>query len=308
MRDESKIVLATTKKEAEYDDVCKETWKLKEIIAPVLKYSIKEYEDCSISDVIRFINAESISDKVPVDDLPAFIEGSETEMSSITERRIYYDIHFLAKNPKLSTKKMLIKLHIDFEVQKTYKPSNPSYPMTKRAVYYAARELSSQLKVITPETDYSKLEKVYSIWICNEDVPVSLRNSITRYYLERQDVKGICDELTEFHDLMEVIMVRRGMDSEKNTLFEYLQAVFSRDMDIINKYIDVQSNSEVKEALKTMCGLGESLVNEGREQGIQQGIQALVETLKEVGQTDEVIINKLMEKFDLSKEEAITYI
>lgn len=217
-------------------------------------------------------------------------------------------MHFVAKNPKLSSKNMLIKLHMDFEVQKTYKPSNPSYPMIKRAVYYAARELSSQLKVLTPNTDYSKLEKVYSIWVCNEDVPACLRNSITRYYMERQDVMGCCNESSELHELMEVVMIRRGEDSEEDTLFEYLQAVFSRDMDKINKYVDVEGNPEVEEALKTMCGLGESLVNEGREQGIQQGIQALVESLKELGQTNEVIVKKIVEKFQLTEEQAKTYI
>ncbi|MBQ4068665.1 MAG: hypothetical protein IJC76_05390 [Lachnospiraceae bacterium] len=65
-------------------------------------------------------------------------------------------------------------LHIYFEIQNDYKPSNPSYPITKRAVYYAARELCSQLKVVTHNTNYAKLEKVYSIWICNENIPSKL--------------------------------------------------------------------------------------------------------------------------------------
>lgn len=35
----------------------------------------------------------------------------------------------------------------------------------------------------------------------------------------------------------------------------------------INKYVDVESNEEVKEVLKTMCGLGESLEIKGAERG-----------------------------------------
>lgn len=115
---------------------------------------------------------------------------------------------------------------------------------------------------------------------------------------------GKCDEDESYHDLIEVIMVRRGQEALENTLFEYLQGVFTTNFDTINKYVDVENNNEVKEALKTMCGLGESLENKG----IQKGIIALVESLKELGQTNEIIINKLMGKFGLTETEAKTYI
>ena len=35
-----------------------------------------------------------------------------------------------------------------------------------RAVYYGARLLSSQLKVINRSTNYGSLKKSYSIWVC----------------------------------------------------------------------------------------------------------------------------------------------
>ena len=273
MRNETKVVLSALEGREKYDDACKKTWMLREIIAPVLQYTIKEYQAHTVSDVIRYINADSISDKVPVDDLPAFIKGDETELSSPTEKRVFFDIHFTAKNPDLSSKDVLVMLHIDFEVQNEYKPSNPSYPITKRAVYYAARELSSQLKVVTDTTNYDELEKVYSIWICNEKIPKGLKNSITRYHIEKEDIVGKCDEAEAYHDLMEVVIVRRGGEALENTLFEYLDGVFTTNFATINKYVDVEHNEEVKEVLKTMCGLGESLENKGFEKGIEQGIE-----------------------------------
>lgn len=162
-------------------------------------------------------------------------------------------------------------LHIDFEVQNDYEPSNPKYPITKRAIYYAARELSGQLNIVTKNTNYDRLEKVYSIWICNEKVPEELKNSITRYHIEKEDIMGKCNENDAFHDLMEVVIVRRGTEILENTLFEYLQGVFTTNFDIINKYVDVEHNNEVKEALKTICGLGESLENRGFEKGKEKG-------------------------------------
>lgn len=273
MKDETQLVLSIMTGQEKYDDACKRIWKLREIQAPVLQCVIKEYQNQSISEVIGYINATTISDSVPVDDLPAFLEGSETEMSSITEKRVFYDIHFTAKNPKLSSENILVMLHIDFEVQNDYVPSNPKYPMTKRAVYYAARELSSQLNVITHNTNYAYLEKVYSIWICNEKVPDGLKNSITRYHIKKEDIMGECNENEAYHDLMEVIIIRRGGAAEEDTIFEYLEGVFTSNIKTVNKYVNVERNHEVKEALRTMCGLGESLENKAMEKGIQKGIQ-----------------------------------
>lgn len=278
MQKETEIVLSSLNGQEKYDDACKKTWKLKEIIAPVLQYTVKEYQNHTIPEIISYINATSISDTTPVDDLPAFVDSSETEMSSPTEKRIFYDIHFTAKNPNLTTKDVLVMLHIDFEVQNDYEPTNPKYPITKRAIYYVARELSAQLNIITNTTNYDRLEKVYSIWICNEKVPEELKNSITRYHMEKEDIMGKCNESDAYHDLMEVVIVRRGTEVLENTLFEYLQGVFTTDFDMINKYVDVKNNDEVKEALKTMCGLGEALENKGVEKGKLIQLIELVES------------------------------
>lgn len=239
----------------------------------MLQYAIKEYQDYSVDEVIRFINADTISDNVAVDDLPAFVKELNVEMSSATEKRVFYDIHFTAKNPNLSTEDIIVMLHIDFEVQNDYTPSNPKYPITKRAVYYVARELSAQLGVVTDTTDYDELEKVYSIWICNENVPVGLKNSISRYYVAREDVVGECREPIEYHDLMEIIIFRRDEVPLEDTIFEYLEGVFTGNIEAVGKYVDMEDNREVKEALKTMCGLGESIENKALEKGREQGIE-----------------------------------
>lgn len=104
----------------------------------------------------------------------------------------------------------------------------------KRAIYYAARELSAQLGVVTGNANYDDLEK--------------------------ENLMGVCDESEAYHDLLEVVIVRRGAEPLENTLFEYLQGVFTTNFDTINKYVDVENNKEVKEVLKTMCGYNFILV------------------------------------------------
>ena len=287
MRNETRMVLSALDGREKYDEACKRAWMMKEIIAPVLQYTIKEYQVYSVPEIIKYINADSIADDVPVDDLPATIAGEDTELSSPTEKRVFFDIHFTAKNPNLSSKDVLVMLHIDFEVQNDYRPSNPSYPIVKRAIYYAARELSAQLGVVTGVTNYDKLEKVYSIWICNERIPDGLKNSITRYHIEKEDIMGQCNESDALHDLLEVVIVRRGAEALENTLFEYLDGVFTTNFDTINKYVDVEGNHEVKEVLKTMSGLGESLENKATKRA-EARMAKLVSILLDQQKYDEI--------------------
>ena len=54
-------------------------------------------------------------------------------------------------------------------------------------------------------------------------------------------------------------------------------------------------------------GLQQGL-QQGIQQSIQQGITILVDSLKELNQTNEIILSKLMEKFHLSEAEAKKYI
>lgn len=87
-----------------------------------------------------------------------------------------------------------IHLHFDLEIQNDYRPTNPKYPIVKRGIYYAAREISYQLGILTEQTNYADIQKVYSIWICNENVPKNLQNTVTMYSVKREDIIGTIDE------------------------------------------------------------------------------------------------------------------
>ena len=53
-----------------------------------------------------------------------------------------------------------------------------------------ARELSSRFSIITKDTDYSHLEKCYSIWICNEKVPKRLQNTVKSFKIRETNIIG----------------------------------------------------------------------------------------------------------------------
>lgn len=73
--------------------------------------------------------------------------------------------------------------------------------------------------------DYSKLKKVYSIWICNNPV-VKDRGSIIRYKLN-QNVEFGYPRLKQYYDLIEVIVVNLDTpDKRHNLLIDFLSIIF----------------------------------------------------------------------------------
>ncbi|MCR5651743.1 MAG: hypothetical protein K6F86_11255 [Lachnospiraceae bacterium] len=296
MKQETKILLKAVEGEAKYDRQSKVIWRHKELIAPILRMTVPEFEGMSISDIIACIDGTSITTRRPVDDTSAKLDGLDTEQDSVTEKLIRYDTHLKVVNPKLSSDTLIIMLHIDLEVQNDYEPNNPSYPITKRAMYYAARELGGQLGVLTETTDYSKIEKVYSIWICNEKVPLNLRNTITRFSMKKENLKGVDDEPDEYYDLIDVVIVRRGGEPESGTIFEFVDAVYSNNIQKVEEYTDIDKNQEIRKEIGEIMTAGQSLVAQGIEQGIEQGeergmdkLSELINHLAKQGKTDEIL-------------------
>lgn len=291
MREETtKDIYAAGALEREYDAACKRVFRNKEIIAPILQMMVPEYKGCTVEEVLRCIDEDTMKD-VPVEDIPLMLEGIPAELSSVTEKLILYDVHFKAINPVLSSERICVHLHIDLEMQNEYRPRNPKYPMIKRALYYAVRELSAQLGTLTGTTNYNSLEKVYSIWICNEDIPEELRDTATSYSIRKDDIIGETAEPEEDFDLLNVIMIRRGGKS-KEKIFDFLNAVFRAELQKIEKYTTVTGNGELKQEVERMTGLGMSIrrqgIEEGREEGREQGKVFVIENMlrKDVSLSD----------------------
>ena len=109
------------------------------------------------------------------------IESIGTEDKSNNEGNITYDIMFRAGYP--GKKDETIGLYINLEIQNSY---YPGYPLEARAVYYAARRLSSELTKIDNHTNYGELQKVYSIWLCmGDDVPDKKAGTVSLYQLKK---------------------------------------------------------------------------------------------------------------------------
>ena len=271
MRDETKMDVYTSGVTgAEYDAGMKQLMSNKEIIVPILQMTVPEFKTCSQEEILQCLDISSITKDDFVSDIPNVekdlrLTKEDSELSSLVEKLVRFDIRFKIINPKLSTEKIRVNLHIDMEAQKSYRPSNPSYPILKRAVYYVARDLSSQLSTITQTTDYSKLEKCYSIWICAEDVPKKLQNTLTEYSFSKKDIIGVADEPEEDYDLLTVIIIRQGKETEEN-------GIFDGDIKRIQKYSHIKWSEPFQQEVKKMTGFGDAIYEKGIQEGRHDGM------------------------------------
>lgn len=281
---------------AEYDKGVKKLFKSKEIIVPIMEMVIPEFEGCSQEEILNCLDLASITSDEVVSDAPVSetdeyrIRGEDTELSGGSDKLIRFDSKFRIRNPKLSEENILVNLHIDLEGQKSYTPKNPTYPIIKRGLYYVARDLSSQLGVATGKTNYADLEKCYSIWICLEDIPVRLRNTMTEYRIRKEDVLGETDEPEEDYDLMSVIVIRMGEKSEERWIFDYLNQVFVGNIEEIETYSHIEWEDEFKEDVAmTMTGFSDILVRRGREEGRKEGREEGRIEGREIGQEETTV-------------------
>ena len=300
MRDETKMDVYTSGViGAEYDAGMKQLMSNKEILIPILQMTVPEFKTCSQEEILQCLDISSITKDDFVSDIPDIekdlrLTKEDSELSSFMEKLVRFDIRFKIINPKLSTEKIRVNLHIDMEAQKSYRPSNPSYPILKRAVYYVARDLSSQLSMITQTTDYSKLEKCYSIWICAENVPKKLQNTLTEYSFSKKDIIGIADEPEEDYDLLTVVIIRQGKETEESGIFDYLKGLFTSDINRIQKYSHIKWSEPFKKEAGKMTGFGDMIYERGIRTGEQSGIQKGIQKGIQQGRHEGMILGALM--------------
>ena len=260
----------------------------KEVLAIILQETVEEYKGYGVSEIVDFIEADSIVEfgEVSTGRTNTQIRGDNPEFVQLNEKTSNFDIIFRAKNPCLSNGKVIVNLHIDVEPQKTYRPG---YPVEKRGIYYLARSLSSQLLLVTETTDYNRLEKCYSIWICRDDIPTGERYSVSFYKMTNTNNIGNygCmekDGKERHYDLLELVIIRLGDEAyhgkegdEGFGLMRFLNAVMyphKEDfMDTISEYIDFSNNEELWKGAERMEGLGQSILEEGIARGIEQGME-----------------------------------
>ncbi len=241
----------------------------------------------------------------------AKVQGMGNEDISQNEGTVYYDVRFNAIAPSTEEHEN-IRLIINAEAQNRFKLK---YPLIKRAVYYGSRLISAQHGTVFTKSDYQRLRKVYSIWICVNPAK-KFRNTITRYSLKPETIIGNAVEAPENYDLINIVMVCLGKMEEwnDNNLIKFLGVLFQNELsarekkDILERDFNIPMTETFESEVDDMCNLSQGVAEEAMQKGLEQGRQEGIEqgrtyALIELVNDGVLTIEKAAEKAGMSVEE-----
>lgn len=266
-----------------YDAACKRVLSEKYILANIMKACLSEYHAVDIQEIAeRYIEGTPQVSAVPVlpDEENAMINGMDTEDKSVSEGTITYDIRFRALLPASDDR---ISPIINVEAQNNF---YPGYPLIKRGVYYCSRMISAQYGREFVGAHYEKIKKVYSIWICMHP-PKNRENTITRYCIKEEQIVGKAEEPPKNYDLISVIMLCPGKPEAENyggilRLLDVLfsnKSSFSEKRRILQEDYNIPMTRKIEQEVSDMCNLSEGIWEQGRAEGITEGLLASIKVL-----------------------------
>jgi hypothetical protein len=302
---------------ASYDAACKRLLSEKIILAWIMKNCLEEYQDCDVNEIAeKYIEETPQISEVAVapdeSNKVSMIHGAGNEDVSLTEGTVTYDIRFLAAAPVSGE---LIRLIINLEAQNDF---YPGYPLIKRGIYYCSRMISAQYGTEFTKSHYENIKKVYSIWICMNP-PKNRENSITCYQITEKNVAGCVKERKADYDLMAAVMICLGKedDSEADVL-KLLNVLLSTEKGskdkcrILEEDFHIKMTQTLESEVSLMCNLSKGVeekgIQKGLEKGLEKGIKAMISTLKELQISNDIILDKICDKFQLTEETARAYL
>lgn len=311
--------------EAQYDENAKWLISQKPFLANVLTRTVKEFEGMNSKEVESLIEGEPSVGQTPVEEGftnmrlesgKMAITGMNTERKVHHEGVTYYDVLFYVR-----TGVNRAKIIVNLELQKG-EPA--AYDIEMRGIFYAAREISSQLGREFGHQKYNDMKKVYSIWICMN----AKENSLNKISLHNENVLGKSG-WKEWYRVLNVVIIRleKELDAAKeHELHRLLGAVFGTGMpqavreNILEREFGIELETAGKERLNTMCNLGEGIremaLEEGMEKGLEKGMEkglekgkalGIIETCVKLNMPEEDVIEKLKEIMKVSDEVARKY-
>ena len=174
-----------TANKAKYDESVKELFADRQVLAWILKYTLEEFADDAIPEIMDHLSQPLISSirMEPGQTNQGRIEKQSEEDGVVGEGKIYYDIRFSAYHGKEQ-----IKILVNIAAQKSTSPSRLGYHLDNRILYYLGRMISAQKEVEFTKSEYDQLKAVRSIWICMDTADEE--DSINRIRFVQEVVYG----------------------------------------------------------------------------------------------------------------------
>ena len=166
---------------AQYDGHVKRILGNRQVLARILKGASEEFREYSPEEIVGWIEPDIEIEGTALRPGETgkgklLITGDSTESRIPGEGTITYDIRFRVYVPGQGRRET-VKLLMNVEAQKKF---YLKYRIVTRGIFYGARMLSEQLDREFTYSEYGKLKKVYSIWICM-NAPLHIGNALTEY-------------------------------------------------------------------------------------------------------------------------------
>ena len=197
---------------------------------------------------------------------------------------------------------MLINVEAQNEVE------NLSYDIVTRGIYYCARMIFSQKQREFVKSEYEKIKKLYSIWVCTRCKEEYRKDTITSYSFEQTNVVGNYPDKDKY-DLMTVVVIGlaeevAGASSEELKLHRLLETFFASALskaekrDIVENEYRIPYNEDIERSVEEMCNASQGVLNKGIEIGTEKGIEigvikGKIEAYHEIGMSASEIADKI---------------
>lgn len=287
-----------TETKSQYDTSAKYLVSNKQVLSRIMKYSIPEYKECSIEEIISCIEGTPEVETHSALPQSEKIEGMDTTSKIPGEGEFSFDIRFDALTPK----EEMVKIIINIELQKDY---YPGYHFCSRGIFYCSRMISEQVYTEFTPDNYDEIKKVYSIWLCMEP-PKKYANTITEYSMAEKNLFGEFSGV-ENYDLLSVLIIRLCTDEEvdcESQLINMLNVLLSTKLNAEQKKEKLEKEHQMKMSVdmegdaKNMCNLSDLIV----ERTTKEVTKVVTE---EVEAKDTVqSVTKLMENLQWSLDKA----
>ena len=257
------------------DENVKRLLAQKSVLAWILQRNVREFRDMELQDIIPCIEGEPEVGSRPVNpgETNTEIRDAGREDSVPGEGTLFFDILFSVKVPHDDG---YIKMIINVEAQEDF---YPGYHLENRALFYAAREISSQKHTEFENSDYDSIKKVYSIWLCM-DAPAKNGNAIAVYSIGKQDLLPGIPDHRELYDKMTYVLVTLNQKLRSGDPFiGFMNLLLSEHIEPkekkerLEKEFGIHVGYEMKERMDVMCNYSAMVERHGIEQGMQQGTE-----------------------------------
>lgn len=255
----------------QYDQNVKELLADKQILSRILKYSLKEFENIQIKDIMQGISNICCRPVEPgLTNVPS-LRRIPTESKIQNEGTAYFDILCEATCNNIN-----YNIIINIEAQRSGDPKDLGYHIENRGVFYIARLISSQKDVVFKKSEYDKLKKVKSIWICmNCD-----EDSVVKHNFVSETTYGnYSGDIPEGQMEMIVIRLRNDKNAEqsKNILISMLEVLLRTDETIEEKKKNMENlgivmSEDSERKVVKVCNLSEAVEQRGVKKGKIMGM------------------------------------